>query len=95
MKQMVAPTATVFERVPFGTIAAGFFRYGRDGKVYFAQQWGKETLHFPVLADGRVSRHTGTSVGVPIIFPHKIVEVITGSNLGIGDINLCDDLPED
>lgn len=75
---MVAPDAPVLTKLQYGTIASAFYRYGREGKVFYAGQHGKWTFSFPVLKDGAISRHGGH-----IPYPTEEVEVIHPRDLGI------------
>ncbi len=72
------------EIVQFGMIVAGFFRRLRGGekRIYFGYKRSKSgpTSHFPVLADGSVSKHSDESI---MIFPSEEVIMIPGETLGI------------
>lgn len=58
----------------FRDLEYGFFRY--CGKIYFAMQRGKWTLHFPVK-DGKIARHSDGSN----IFPGERISVIPIQNM--------------
>lgn len=53
--------------VRFGSLASGFFKY--QGKIFYAGQYGKNTLGFPVV-DGKISKQTN-------FFPSPDIEVET------------------
>jgi hypothetical protein len=77
MQQMTAPHVPVLEHARYDTIEHGFMR-DSQGRIYFLTTHGHDTLHFPVLTDGTISRQNWG-----IRFPTEIVTLIHPNDLGI------------
>ena len=83
MKQMSVPkNVSVLKRMPFGQIAAGFFRH--FGRIFFAGSRAGVTYAFSVLENGTISRS-----GTGCFFDNEIVDVVHPENLGITSIVLA------
>lgn len=86
-RQMVAPNAKTFTRVPFCELNNNLFRQVGCHEVYFAGVHGKWVVAFPVRSDGKISRHCAEHN----FYPGEIVEVLDHRELGITKGEWADD----
>jgi len=59
MKQIVNNQTPTIAKLTLGQIETGFFRWSQpshdeEGRIFYAGQWGKYTVFFPVLENGMI-----------------------------------------
>ena len=81
MKRMNNLQVPVIATLPFMEIECGFMRDNR-GNIIFLTTHGRETVPFPVLEDGSISKHGD----VDALTPYRRVSLVDPKDIGI-DIN--------
>lgn len=86
-KVMRNTKAPVVGKQPFGEIEFGFMR-DLSGRIFFLKTWGRETVPFPVLEDGRISKHGAMGA---LEFPTTTITLVHPKELGITEIRWADE----
>jgi len=84
MQRMNSSLAPVIATLPFGEIRAGFMKNTR-GDIFYLGTHGRETIAFPILSDGSISRHADVSA---LEHPSRRVNLVDPAGIKIDVGNL-------
>lgn len=73
----------------FGRVEHGFTRDHRD-RIYFLAAHGRETIPYPVLEDGSISRYADLDA---LKAPFIVVQLVHPEALGIAELHWTDAKP--